>query len=406
MVYMAPYHLYHHALSEGLETPFFTAEKIKPQYLKGQKFNNKKMNIVVSDNNNLWEEFHFSNMNIVFPINHPQILTIPKIEFRSYGVSLGMKFLDQRKKKIAEFMLGSSEKLNLNPSKQKIFDLPLVKNFIRKKNVKDIWRDLFIKDLSLPQIDMEDTTIDYLKSVSNISYKELAYRLFIMELRNKIFSKNLTKIQYDANKGFGVAELRINNKSEENYTHEVIYIPEKGRIYKVHLKYLRDNVVAESLRRRLYDHLKFIKRSEDSSRSIYARHKTLTFEERTSQEGLVYMFSAWSHVPKSESFLKEMIHFLERGDDTIFYLTPLYNFAYKRFGSTFSSRDEKLLEEQRQFLERKTKEELLKEIDREQKRDFVDEEGDFINDDAKVNFFLRKGKLGEKTVDENVLTVD
>ena len=61
---------------------------------------------------------------------------------------------------------------------------------------------------------------------------------------------------------------------------------------------------------------------------------------------------------------------------------------------------------QRKLLERKTEEELQREIDREQKRDFVNEEGEFINDDAKVKFFLKKGKLEDNQGDENVLTVD
>lgn len=146
--------------------------------------------------------------------------------------------------------------------------------------------------------------------------------------------------------------------------------------------------------------------SGDSSVPVYSEYRELSYNRRVDQEGMLYLFAAWSHEFKKREFLKEMIQFLERGEEKTMQLAPLYKFAYKKFGSTFSLKD-KLKEDAKSRLERKIKEELEEELRREKLNNAEIDDSRFENDEIKIEYFLDKAKEG-KDSDENedVLVVE
>jgi hypothetical protein len=145
--------------------------------------------------------------------------------------------------------------------------------------------------------------------------------------------------------------------------------------------------------------------AKEDSIQIYNEYKKLNYEQRVDQEGMIYLFAAWTHNIDNESFLREMIKFLERGNDNNIHLQPLYEFAYKKYGSNYSDDVGNRKETAQKRLERKTKEELEKEIETERKRNVENIEGSFSSDEDKIKFFLQKAKDDGGNIDDkdNVL---
>ncbi|TNE96979.1 MAG: hypothetical protein EP326_12310 [Deltaproteobacteria bacterium] len=101
-----------------------------------------------------------------------------------------------------------------------------------------------------------------------------------------------------------------------------------------------------------------------------------------------------------------MIQFLERGKENSMQLTPLYKFAYKKFGTTFSLKD-KLKEDAKARLERKIKEELEAELKRERNSNSEIDDSKFETEEKKIEYFLDKAKEGDNSdEDEDVLVVE
>jgi hypothetical protein len=71
---------------------------------------------------------------------------------------------------------------------------------------------------------------------------------------------------------------------------------------------------------------------------LYKEFKQLNFSRQVDQEGMLYLFSAWTHELNNLELLKEMIFFLERGRNNSKQLRPLYSFAMNHYGKTFTSK--------------------------------------------------------------------
>jgi hypothetical protein len=144
-----------------------------------------------------------------------------------------------------------------------------------------------------------------------------------------------------------------------------------------------------------------------ASTPIYSDYKQLPFYKKVGQTGLAYLFASWSHHQEDREYLREMIQFMERGKQNQNILRPLYDFAFAKFGTTFSRHEKNRREVASEKLKRKREEELKAEIKAAESLDY-NTETEFTNDQEKIKFFLRKAKDSKEDSDQKrkMLVVD
>jgi hypothetical protein len=358
----------------------------------------------------LWESFHFNNFNLPLPVRHPMIEMIPIVERRKEVPILGAKFKVRNKRVIASFKVLESFKFDRKIKHHKIFELPFFKNYLLKIEDKKLWKDLFTKDINLPVGEFSDKK--YWEKLWQIPYQELVYNLYILILRKQFLPENAREIAYFTKKGFGVVELvnveKLDLGLEEIFRKEMIYVYDKGFVHKFLITSRFENIISESIRIKFMSTLTYEPSDESSSIEIYARYKELPYQRRITQEGLTYLFASWSHVTSKKEYLKEMIQFLERGSMNYEILSPLYDYSYKVFGSNFSIIRNNLKESATEELKRKIQEEEAQE---RKKIESLDDDqaqvdGEFSNDEEKVEYFLKKAKESADEEQENMLIKD
>lgn len=386
---MAPFHFYGLTLEEGIDSSYLKLTIEKDSYIKGGAYEWDRVEGLYSEEQKNWKLFHFQNFEIPLPVHHPYFLVVPDLQANYDPPRLGVKMLDSVKELRASLHTLKDLDYVLNFGTHKIFNLPAFKNYILKKDLKEIWKDLFYKDITLRGFSLLDPSI-----ISGASYKELVYNLFLLNMRKGLFPENVKKISYFEPKEFGVVEVDFETDSviKDNYRVEYIYILEDGIIHRVKLQTKSFDLITEALRKRFLMTLKYKASGVEDSIQIYNEYKKLSYEQRVDQEGMVYLFAAWTHNLDNENFLREMIKFLERGKGNNIHLQPLYEFAYKKYGSNYSGDDALRKETAQKRLERKTEEELEKELEVERKRNVDNIEGSFNTDEDKIKFFLQKAK--------------
>jgi len=401
----APYHFYNRALYSGMESKFFSVEKTSDIIHKGSYYNIDPMKSVSSEATDLWEVFHFSEFEIPLPVRHPMFVMIPLIEYRRDRPILGAKFKTRGGTEVSSFKVLESFKFDRRVEHHKIFELPFFKNYLLKIEDKVLWKDLFTKDLNLPKGNFKDK--EYWKKLWNISYQELVYNLYILQMRSEFFPKNARNLSYYTNKSFGVIHLvdeaKVDLGLEELFRSELIYVYRDGFIHKLLLRSRFENVIGDSIRKRIMNALEYKANDEASAIEIYARYKALSYYKRVSQEGMIYLYSGWSHVTDKKEFMKEMIQFLERGNNSYEYLAPLYRYSFKKFGTNFSILKDNLKESEAEKLKRKTLEEEKNQDEKITNTQTSDVEGEFESEDKKVEFFLKKAKEAEDTVEDKTI---
>ena len=399
---MAPYHFYSLSLEEGIDSSYLKLNVQSGTYSKGGPYEWDRVDGVYAEEQNVWKRFHFHKFEIPLPVHHPYYLVVPSLNLSYEPPELGVKMLTPAKELRASFHTKSDIALVLPFGSHKIFNLPAFKNYILKKNENEIWKDLFYKNINLKKFSLFEPSI--LKSVP---YKELVYNLFLLNMRTNCFPKGAKKISYFSPRKIGVVEIEEETDSiiKDNYRVEYLYLLEKGIVHRVELKTKSYDLITEALRKRFFTQIKFKSSNNEDSIPIYNEYKKLSFEQRVDQEGMIYLFAAWTHNLDNENFLREMIQFLERGKENNTHLQPLYEYAYKKYGSNYSTDGKTLKETAQKRLERKTAEEIENEMEKERKRNLDNIEGSFESDEQRIKFFLQKAKDEGGNIDdkENVL---
>ena len=411
LVCFAPYHFYNSSVTTGMNSTFFKIKSTPSSIHKGSYYSIKKMKGLTSESKDLWEIFHFGNFTLPLPVRHPIIELIPIIERRKINPVIGATFNVRNKSSVFDFKILESFKFNRKIKHHKIFELPFFKNYLLNVSDRVLWKDLFTKNLLLPSGNLFSKT--YWEALWKISYKELVYNLYLLLMRDEFFADNARSISYYSNKSFGVIELIDLDKEalglEGLYRTELVYVFDNGFIHKFKISSKFENIISESIRIRFLNSLNYKASEESASMEIYARYKNLIYQKRITQEGLTYLFSAWSHVTGKKEYLKEMIQFLERGKTREEVLSPLYKYSYKIFGTNFSLQKNMLKESASEQLKRKIIEEEeaeLKKLENSDKNS-AEVDGDFENDDEKVKYFLKKAKEDDSFIeDENTLYKD
>lgn len=398
LVVIAPYHIYTLSLTDGVSTRFLTFKAPSKEILNGGEFVLNKEDLIEYEDSSVWKDFHFQHHLLPLPIHHPNYVFLPLFINDNDGTRLGAEFLNMRNVKLAGFKTGVVRKFELSSGKESLFLLPIFKKMLEKVSAQKKWEDLFSKKLSLPSNEGK-SFLSTLKTMWDIPYNDLVYNLYILYNRQLFFKDQVKTIKFDKAKNVGVVELYADRPNE---LIEKFFFFDNGIVYTFELSSLNDNRQSKNLRFKILNNLNIKHSTPDSAVSIYAEYKNISYTQRIDAEGMTYLMSAWSHDMSNKEFLRVMISFLERGKHNIKFLKPLYEFAYKKYGTNLSSNEELIIENANERVKRKAKEELEAEIRKAEEIKTVKQDGEFTTEEEKMKYFLQRAKDKKTNSDTSI----
>lgn len=391
---IAPYHIYTLTLTEGVNTRFLKMNPTQSIFYDGSTMEEPEYKLM--NDQALYETFHFSHYELPMPINHPVFSLIPQIKIETGAPRLGARFLNSKNAELFSFLLEKPYQFETTSDQQKLFVLPFFKNYIDDKPNSEIWGDLFEKKLSLPSNEGK-SFISSLSVLSEVSYRGLVYNLYVLYNRKFILPADTKKFYFYKDKNIGIAELP---SEDPNVLVEKVFLIEKGAIYPMVIRTRITDLSAKNFRAKFLRELRYKMSTTDSAIPIYARYKQIPYNYRVDQQGMTYLYAAWSHDIDNRDFIRVIVLFLERGYSNLKYLQPFYDFAYKKFGSSLSSESGYLNETAGEALKRKMSEELASETKKEEEmgKDKID--GKFATPDDKIKYNLQKAKDNKVNSDD------
>jgi hypothetical protein len=392
--FLAPFHFYSKTLSTGVKSDFLELPASSLPMLNAGAYEAVKMAGLYGEEHAFWREFHFADFVIPLPVRHPLYVFIPLIELEEDEavLHLGANLENRQGRLMAGFKTGKRYRFEIDFSGNLLFQMPIFKNWILKRGEDQVWRDLFSKDIRAPHFEWSrpwKALIEYLE----IGHRELVYNLFLLRMRHKYLPSHLTNLGLYGERSYGVVETKRMDEGElGEFRIETVHILERGIVHTFEIHSRIAEITAEAFRKRFLEVLRYRASAEEDSVAVYAQYKTLPYQSKIDQEGLVYIFTAWTHVPERREFLQEMISFLERGKGNEKNLAPLYDYAYEKYGTSFSIREDTLRESAPERLKRKLREEVEEEVRKAREAQTTTTDGDFQSEDAKVEYYLQKAK--------------
>jgi len=269
----------------------------------------------------LWKEFSLENTLIPLPTRHPLFQPVPIIDLysKASAPNLGMSFLDPKGREVSRVHNLPKSIYADHSMGQELFKLPYFRNRIRKKTRDEIWKDLF----------------EFQIKPAKKSHDEMIYDLYLLHLRSKLLPKDT--ISYGLFKDGKLALIELSSP-DKDYIVEVVTQQVNGTLYSYILKTEKRNSESMKLRDKFLHSIHFGAKDESLSRILYTEFKQLNYARQVDQEGMLYLFSAWSQNTDNIDLLKEMIFYLERGPNAKKQLKALYRYAYKKYGKTYTTR--------------------------------------------------------------------
>ena len=316
VVLASPYYFYHKIVSENYRSKWYFLEDYQDEIVTpSQALQLKEPRI---NNEELWKNFHFKDTMVPLPVRHPLYYTAAVLDYNKERKStkLGVAVYGTGYREISRLYFVNNMIMANESGSQELFRLPLVKKIIKEASAEQIWRDIFKKDLSS----------------WNIPFSEMVYNLYVLQLRSKLLPKGM--INFSAlDDNTGVVRLDSANK---DYITELVMTRSRGVVYSYIIVTEKNNSESEVLRYKFLRDIRFRPGSEALAGIVYKEFKALTYERQVDHEGMLYLLSAWSHQMANKEFLKEMIFYLERGEDNEKQLKPLYTYGARRYGKVFS----------------------------------------------------------------------
>jgi hypothetical protein len=393
---IAPYHIYNLTLTEGVNTKFLKMNPTSKIYYNGNQFKYFNEEESFKKSNNILKLLHVSNFELLLPLNHPSFSFIPSIKIESGRIKLGGSFIDLHSRELFEFVIENEFKFETKLINQEIYLLPFFRNYIESKDQNEIWKDIFLKPLSLPSNEGK-SFYESLEILNKYEYKELVYNLFILNNRVRLLPGDVQNISYEEDSNLGILKI----KKDENTLIERIYYLNQGFVYPITIMTNLNSPIAMYTRNKFIQKLKFKSSSKDSSVALYSDYKNLKYQDRIDEKGMVLLYSAWSHDLDNKEYIRVIINFLERGNSNIKYLRPFYEYAYKKFGSSFSETNEFLIENTEEKLKRKMKNELDLELAKEENKK-LNQNNDTNSIEEKINQNLLKAKEKKMNTDDTL----
>jgi hypothetical protein len=402
LVVIAPYHIYTLTLTEGVNTRFLQMDSTKSVFYDGKVVDIKHS--ANMDDEGLYKTFHFYHFELPMPMNHLLFSLIPTIKIESSRPRLGARFQNGKNAELFSFMLEKPYKFETTSGDQKLFILPIFKNYISRKSLDEIWGDLFQKHLSLPSNEGKGF-FESLIALRKVRYNDLVYNLYILYNRRFVLPADTQSFSFYKEKSLGIVKLP---SDDPRILVERLFIVNEGLIYPVVIRTRLSDIPAMNFRTKFIREINYKSTNTDSAISIYGSYKQIPYGQRIDQQGMTYLYSAWSHDPDNRDYIRVIILFLERGKLNLKYLKPFYEYAYKKFGSSLSAASGFLNETPTETLKRRTSEELEAEVKKERERKAANFEGQFGSPEDRIRFNLQKAKDQNINSDdkEKVLSIE
>ncbi len=331
----------------------------------------------------LWKEFPLEHAIIPMPTRHPLFHPVPIIDLlsKSSMPHLGIAFLDPKGREVSRIHNIPKTFYVDHSMGQELFKLPYFRNRIRKKSRDETWKDLFQFKI-IP---------------GTKSHDDMIYDLYILHLRSKLLPKETLRYGLLKDGKLALIELVSNDK---DYKVELVILQNRGNLFSYVLKSEIRNPESMKLRSKFLQSISFSSKDESVGRLLYTEFKQLNYARQVDQEGMLYLFSAWSQNTSNVELIKEMIYYLERGQNTKKQLRTLYQYAFKKYGKTFTTRKDVMESDDPEILlqrniEIEQRDNLLK-ANEESKKPPVKKE---LTPDEKMEMYLKKAK--EKKLDQS-----
>ena len=396
-ILFTPYFFYKKIIDEGYHSRLVSIIVKKRELLKGKEIGLSKFEQkILESNQDKWKNFHLKNFILPFPVYHPVYNLIPVVMDGKLSKEPGAKFVNNKGIFFGQFFSGEKIALNLPFKNQKLYNLPIFKNYLLKISDKKIARDIFLKDINpFRGKTFSKKTIDRILQGNMYEY---VYNLFLLEIRRTVIGKKFEDFYYDSERKLGVVILPKKEGSE--YRQIKVFIFNRGYFRTLFVRYDDKKKEGRNLKLRILNALEYKPTNERMAKVIYKKFKDLTFNEQISSKGTVFLFSAWSHLLSNEGFVREMIQFLERSKRNNLVLQELYRYSFKEFGTTFSRREEFLKETQMIKLKRKIEKEEEEFIKTEREREVILPDEKFTDKKEKMKTYLEEAKAEGSNLDE------
>ena len=279
------------------------------------------------ENEKNWKVFHFSNFEIPLPVENPVIQLYPRMENLGKIESFGGFLNNYKGENYFSFITGRNFSFDYPIDGQKVFTLPIFKNFLEAIPKEKMFELVFNKDLDIKNLDVTKK-IKLLRKLWDISYQELVINLFILQIRNDIFPKNTKSFSWYSDKGYGVIELLGDNPGQYK---EIIFMLVKGKIYSFEWQLSREELLSDNIRFRFLNTLKYKKSFPEAFIDAFNNYRELPLAKKISSTGFTILYSGLTHDSNNQNYLMAMVRDLKKGQGNEKYLQWLYDFGLRKF---------------------------------------------------------------------------
>jgi hypothetical protein len=391
-----PYFIYLNAISKGISSKFINFPSTDQSLIRMGEFSKKRIKEFIPENEKNWSIFHFSNFEIPFPVENPLIQFYPSTtrmgKFEIFGGSLN------RDKNFVyfSFMNGPTFSFDYPLEKQKVFGLPIFKNFLNKIPNEKMFELVFNKDLEIKNLDTSQK-VETLQRLWTIPYQELVLNLLILQIRNDLFPKNITSFSWDPDKKLGVVEQPDQNPG---YFKETIFLLENNKIYTLEFRTHEGDLVSDNIRFRFLNNLKFKASYPEAFISSYNDYRALPLSKKITPTSFTILYCGLTHDPSNINILIAIVRDLKKGKGNEKYLEWIYSYG-KRHLNVDLSIDQAMIDAAK--IEKEKAEKLERELReaRKLRAPTGRNESEEISKDEKVELFLKDAKEKGEEIEEN-----
>ncbi len=318
VAYVTPFYLYKQVINNKLKTDWYLLDNYTSGLLISSKMQTLEKN---NESEKFWKLFHFGDLNIPMPVKNPFYFVVPNLTYfkEARSTKFSLSILDANGEVLSDIYFLPNIKFPDYLSEQRIFELPVIRNYIELYNKDKIWKDIFEKDITKWKT----------------SFTDMAYNLYLLEFRSKFFKKGFIKfgqLEYD---NYKALELKYPDK---DYKSELIMKKRGNRIHSYIIITRKKNDAALKIRSKIIRSMSYADTSPALADIIFKEFKSLKYTDQIDHLGMLYLLSAWSHDQNRKEILQKIIFYLERGFNNQKQLEPLYTYYYKRYGEIYSKR--------------------------------------------------------------------
>jgi hypothetical protein len=298
-----------------------------------------------------WRKFHLKDFVTSVPLYDSNFRLSLILEYRGKGVEplVGFRAEDSFGQKIWSLHFLPPFYFQKHLKTQKLFEVPYVQERLVRISKRNIWNDLFSKNLMLAT-----NRID-----------EKLYNLYILHLRNSFLLSNHDEFGF-VNKKPSLKYISFKNDQETEHSKIFYRMSDDGKVYSFLFRRLLDSSLGKAVEKKVLSEIDFRPRDSVLASLIYNEYRALSSRERYGQVGLFYLLSAWTQSGYDQAFIREAVNILEKHSGNLDVLDLFYSFSRKFYGFDFlrkktgSIKKQKSVKKKKELSEEEKEEQFIK----------------------------------------------